>query len=89
MPHILVRSKVEDYAKWKPVFDEQRSFRKSSGSKGENVFRNADNQNELFVLLKWDNLERARQFAQSTKLKEAMQKAGVVDKPDIYFLEKI
>ncbi len=21
MPHLLVRSKVEDYAKWKPVFD--------------------------------------------------------------------
>ena len=49
MPYILVRSKVEDYAKWKPVFDGQASFRKSSGSKGENVFRNADNPNELFV----------------------------------------
>ena len=89
MSYILVRSKVEDYAKWKPVFDEQRSFRKSSGSKGENVFRNADNPNELFVLLEWDNLERARQFAQSSELREAMQKAGVVDKPDINFLEKL
>ncbi len=89
MPHVLVRSKIEDYAKWKPVFDEQASFRKSSGSKGENLFRNADNPNELLVLLEWDNMERAHKFAQSTELREAMQRAGVVDKPDIYFLEKI
>ena len=88
MPYVLVRSKIEDYAKWKPVFDERASFRKSSGSTGENVFRNADNPNELLVLLEWDNLDKARQFAQSPELREAMQRAGVVDKPDIYFLEK-
>jgi heme-degrading monooxygenase HmoA len=86
---MLVRNKVADYAKWKPVFEEMASVRKSSGSKGENVFRNADNPNELFVLLEWDNLEMARQFAQSQELREAMQRAGVVDKPDINFLEKI
>jgi hypothetical protein len=32
------------------------------------------------------NLHEAQAFARSSDLREAMQKAGVVDKPDIYFL---
>jgi hypothetical protein len=39
------------------------------------------------VLLEWDVLERARQFAQSEELHEVMQRAGVVDHPAISFLK--
>jgi hypothetical protein len=31
-------------------------------------------------------LNRARGFAESADLRETMQKVGVIDKPDIYFL---
>ena len=51
--------------------------------------RNADNPNEMVVIFEWDSLEKARKFAQSEDLKKTMQRAGVIDKPDIYFLEKI
>ena len=34
-------------------------------------------------------LEKARQFAQSSDLREVMQQAGVVDQPDVYFLEAL
>jgi heme-degrading monooxygenase HmoA len=86
MAYILVRHKVQDYAKWKPGFDEHATTRKANGSKGGLVFRNADDPNEVLVLLEWDDLEKARQFAQSSDLREKMQEVGVVDQPDVYFL---
>ena len=77
------------YAKWKQVFDEHGATRKKSGSKGGRLFRNADNPNELIVLFEWDDLKNARQLAQSEELKKAMERAGVSDKPDLFFLEEI
>jgi hypothetical protein len=37
----------------------------------------------------WDNLQKARQFAQSDDLRNTMQRAGVVGKPEVYFLEEL
>ena len=89
MPYILVRHKVEDYAKWKPLFDEDGVNRKAEGSRGSQLFRNADNPNEVIVLLEWDDLGKAKQFAQSPRLREVMEQAGVADHPDIYFLDEV
>jgi heme-degrading monooxygenase HmoA len=88
MSHFIVRHKVEDYAKWKKVFDEHSTTRKTSGSKGGRLFRNADNPNEVIVLWDWEDLDQARQFAHSPDLRETMERAGVADRPDIYFLEE-
>jgi len=88
MPYVLIRHKIEDYAKWRPEYDEHgASRRKASGCKGTHVFRNSENPNEIVILLEWDELENARQFIQSEDLREAMQRAGVADQPDIYILD--
>jgi len=87
MAYVLVRHKVADYEKWKPVFDAHSATRKASGSKGGRLFRNASDENETVILL--DDLEKARQFVQSPDLREAMQRAGVVDQPTIIFLEEV
>jgi heme-degrading monooxygenase HmoA len=89
MPYALVRHKVEDYEKWKPVFDEDATNRKAGGSKGGYLFRNADDPNEILILFEWDELEKVRQFGQSDELRQKMQQAGVADRPDFYFLEEI
>jgi heme-degrading monooxygenase HmoA len=86
---VLIRHKVQDYAKWKPSFDEHGATRKAAGSKGAQLFRSADNPNEVIALMEWDQLKNARQFTQSQDLKKAMEKAGVADKPDVYFLEEV
>ena len=88
MVYILVRHKVKDFDKWKPAFDEHAIIRKDEGSQGGRLFRNADNPNETFIIFKWDTIENARKFCNSEDLKNTMQKAGVIDKPDIYFLEE-
>ena len=89
MPFILVRHKVEDYAKWKTAFDEHGAMRKAGGSEGGRLFRSATDPNELVILLEWNSFEEAREFAQSEDLKNAMQRAGVCDTPDVYFLDEL
>jgi heme-degrading monooxygenase HmoA len=89
MPYLLVRHKVADYDKWKPFFDQHGTTRQRSGSQGGQLLRNADDPNELIILFQWGTLEKARQFSQSNDLREIMQQAGVIDQPDIYFLEAV
>jgi heme-degrading monooxygenase HmoA len=88
MADLLIRHKVADYATWKPLFDEHGASRRAYGSRGGRLFRNAADPNEVVILLAWDDLERARLFAQSDDLREVMARAGVVDQPDLWFLEE-
>ena len=88
MAHILVHHKVEDYTKFKAAFDGHAAFRSQSGSKGGKVFQSTSNPNDLFILLEWNSLENAQKFAQTYNLKQAMQSAGVVGMPEVYFVEE-
>ena len=89
MPYLLVRHKLEDYDRWKPAFDEHGATREQNGSQGGRLFRNVDDPNETVILLAWDDLDNARRFAQSDDLRETMQRAGVAEQPDVYFLEEV
>ena len=41
------------------------------------------------VYIEWDKKEDATKFTESEDLKKTMQEAGVLGKPDIWFLDKI
>jgi heme-degrading monooxygenase HmoA len=86
VPSMLIRHKVADYAVWQAHFTEHEIVRRANGSQGGRVFRSADNPHEVLILLEWDDLERARLFADSDDLREALDRAGVTDRPDIWFL---
>jgi hypothetical protein len=87
MPHVLVRHKVADFAKWKPVFDEHSTTRAAAGSKGGQLFRSASDPNDVTILFEWESIEKAHAFAASADLKAKMKEAGVIELPDIYFLD--
>ena len=89
MQYVLVINKIEDYAKWRPVFDKNMDSRRENGSKEAHVFHNANNPNEIVILYEWDNLDNAKKFFESSDIKTKMQSAGVMGKPDIHFLEGI
>jgi heme-degrading monooxygenase HmoA len=88
MAQLLVRHKVRDYATWKPAFDEHESARRAAGGKSARVFRTAEDPNEVVLLMEWDSVENARRFAESDDLHKVMEKAGVVDRPDVFFLNE-
>ncbi|MCW9066631.1 MAG: hypothetical protein OQJ78_10070 [Ignavibacteriaceae bacterium] len=88
MAHLLVHHEVEDYKKWKTVFDAHALARSASGSKGGKVFQSANNPNEIFILLEWDSIENAQKFGQSENIKEIMKNAGIVGMPAFYFIDE-
>ena len=87
MVHMLVRHKVSDFAKWKPIYDAHLSARQKAGLKEEHLFRNADDRNEVLLLFLVEDVDKAKAFTASDDLRQAMENAGVSDKPDVYFLE--
>ncbi|MHB1345597.1 MAG: cyclase [Thermoleophilia bacterium] len=86
MAHILVRNTVKDYDTWKQSFDKHSPMRKAAGSSGGRLFQSADNPNDVLLILEWDDVEKAREFAGSAQLREAMEEAGVVGQPEVRYL---
>ncbi len=89
MPYALIRHKVKDYDVWKPVYDEDAENRKAHGSKGARLFRNANDPTETIAIFEFDDLENAKTFSESPELRERMQRAGIADHPDLFFLEEV
>jgi quinol monooxygenase YgiN len=88
MASILVQHTVKDYAEWKKVFDSAKDLRTSSGEISAQVYRDASDPNKITVMNKWDSMANAQKFVQSPEMKAAMEKAGVVGAPAVYFLNE-
>jgi len=86
MTHLLVRHNVADFAKWKTLYDAHLTARQKAGLREKNLLRSVDNPNEVVLLFEAEDLKKAQAFSESSDLREAMQKAGVVGQPDILFL---
>ena len=87
MTRVLVRHRVADFAKWKIAYDGHAGSRQRAGLEETHLMRNVQNPNEVILLFEANDLKKAQEFVASPDLREAMEKAGVVDKPDVYFLQ--
>jgi hypothetical protein len=84
--YVLVRHKVSDFTAWKKIYDGHLSKRLEAGLTERNLFRSEGDTNEVLILFEAKDIGRARKFTESTDLRETMEKAGVIDKPDVYIL---
>jgi quinol monooxygenase YgiN len=89
MAQLFVHHKVEDYSKWRPVFDEMDAVRRSMGQTAYQVFRTAADPNEIVILTTWPSAEHARAYGQLPELKAAMARGGVISQPEILILEEL
>lgn len=87
MNHLLIRHKVADFAAWKASYDGHAAARASAGLTELHLLRRVDDPNEVVMLFSVADLDKAKAFAASDDLRAAMRKAGVTDKPDVYFLD--
>jgi len=83
---LIVRHKVKDFAAWKPAFQVHESERVAAGLTNPRLFCSADDPGEVVILFDAADLGAAKAFVGSAELQSAMAAAGVMDKPDIYFL---
>jgi hypothetical protein len=87
LSYLLVRHKVANFTKWKTVFDSHAEAQQQAGLKIEKILTNMDDPNEVFLFFQVTDLEKARRFVSSPEVPEAQRQSGLVDSPDIYFLD--
>jgi hypothetical protein len=86
MAHMLIRHKVQDFGKWKPVYEAHRPARLAAGLKDLQLWHNSDNSKEIFLLFEVSDMAKAKAFGASADLKDKMKAAGVVGSPEVIFL---
>ncbi len=89
MTYVLVRHTIEDWDKWKPVFEGHRQTRIKGGEMEEQIFKGGKSPNDVTMLFKWDSARNAKTFFNSEELKNRLAKAGVRGKPDVSFLDEV
>jgi hypothetical protein len=86
---MIVQHKVANYAKWKPAYEAHDSARLANGLKSYILGRGINDSNMVVIIMKMDDANKAKEFAGSADLKQVMQKAGVMGKPTIQFLDVV
>jgi hypothetical protein len=86
---MFVRHIVSNYNTWRKAYDDFAPFQKANGVKAQAVYQATDNPNDITVTHDFATLEAAQAFAKHDELKKAMQGAGVVGAPTIWFTNKV
>ena len=86
MGMMIVRHKVRDYGQWRPIFDQYAEMQRGAGLLNPRVYHSADsNKSEIVVVFDTEDTKKAKEFAASADLKEAMAKARCFGHPDNLF----
>ena len=86
MTVMLCRNRVEDFARWKAVFDSHLEAQEDAGIRLQRMWRELDDPDNVFFLFEVIDLDRARAFISSPEAAEAGTASGVID-GEIHFLE--
>lgn len=83
----IIKHKVADFAKWLPLYESHDTARIRYGLHNFMIGRGVKDSNMVIVALWMDDFEKAKAFTELPDLKTAMQKGGVVGKPEISFMD--
>jgi len=84
---LLVTHEVEDYDKWRLLFDEDKSNRAAAGMVTLGVAKDKDNANMISIMFAFDDLDEVREFTVSEELKTKMEEGGVIGTPTFKWME--
>jgi len=84
---VIIKHKVANYAKWLTGYEGHDTARVRFGLHNYVVGRGVKDSNMVIVILKMDDVEQAKAFGALPGLKEAMQKGGVIGKPEVQYLD--
>jgi hypothetical protein len=86
MNHLLIRHKVADYDRWVAFYESTLTTREVAGLHEKNRFRNVNDPNEVFLLFAFKDLMKAEEYVARLDYPPHFEAAGVVDRPDFWFL---
>ncbi|MCI4406050.1 MAG: antibiotic biosynthesis monooxygenase [Sulfuricurvum sp.] len=87
MPYVLIIHEVEDYQKWKTIFDQAAEIRKHAGEISYQLLSYEKEPDTIVHFSQWSSLSNARQFFESPALVEIRKNAGV-KAPQFIYLEE-
>jgi quinol monooxygenase YgiN len=86
---ITIKHSVQDYAKWRPLFDSDSVARNEAGMKLITVSRGIDKPNDINLAFEIADVQKAKDFAANPRLKAVMEKGGVNSAPTIDYVNVI
>jgi quinol monooxygenase YgiN len=86
---VLIKHTVADFDKWKPAFVEHASKRTEYGMTDLDLLRGIDNPNQVLIVEKTADVQKAKEFTTLPDLKDVMQKAGVTGPPEFAYYDVI
>ncbi len=89
MSMVLVRARVREYGAWKKGFDGFKGMRRRAGEKSYRIYHIDREDDHLLLLFEWESHQSAQEFFESTELEEAMEEAGVIEAPEVYYLDLV
>ncbi len=87
MAWIHMHYRVQDYNKWKEVYDKTAEYKRHQGWKRYRLYQVAGNRNDLVVMEQFDTLERAQAYGGSDYLRQAQDQAGVVPPVEVLYID--
>ena len=86
MTKLIIHQKVQEYATFRQVYDDQEKTLNEAGCTAAQVFQSPSDPNEITVITDWPSVDVAKAFVTSPTLKETMMRAGAISQPEILFL---
>jgi len=85
---MFIRHRVSDFGLWRQVYQEVAPMQRAGGVIAEAVYQGEGDPNDVTVTHEFASPEAAQEFMESTDLKAAMDRAGVLGAPTIWITER-
>ena len=86
--HVLIIHEVDDYEKWKAIFDDAAPIRREAGEIAYQLLAYDTDAKRVVHFSRWTSLDAARAFFESARLVEVRRVAGV-RAPEFHYLNEI
>jgi hypothetical protein len=79
MIYMLCRNRVADFSRWKAVFASHQAAHQNAGLRLVNIWRSAEEPNNVFFMFEVASLDKAREFIGNPEAAKAGETSGVID----------
>ena len=89
MVTVIITHECKNYSDWRKVFDADEVNRLKAGFKSTGVYHSVENANKITIIGEAPSVEVIQGFMSNPELKAAMERGGVISKPEVKILNKI
>lgn len=88
MYYLLCKHQVEDYTRWRRIFDSHAEAQREFGLHLLHILRDIADPNLVVLLFRVHDVRKAKAFTEAPSASEAAGTSGVIGMPEILFLKE-